>query len=623
MPHPSHTPSANAGASAAADLYRTVFQTTLFPTVLSTYVDGRIIDASDSFLALLGFDRTEVIGRTSRELDLFTAPSDREDLQRELARDRVIRHKDLAVRTKTGDKKRVLLSANILEAGGEVVILSSMEEWPPDREAEGEGGVIARFVAGAKEQHDIRTAESAMRESEERLRWALQGAGGGAWDLDLLTGEAWWSDEMYALWGIKPGTDMVMQNSLALVHDADRDLVRRRVEESVTRGTDYRCEFRIQHAGRGERWMVSLGQPIMGAGGRAIRLLGISLDITERKLAEQALRGSEERLRLFTKHAPASIAMFDRQMRYLAVSNRWMADYHLGTRPIIGISHYEIFPEIPEHWKAIHRAGMEGEVSSAEEDRFERADGSVQWLRWEVRPWHLSDGSVGGIIIMSEDITVRKEAEDSVRTSLHEKEVLLKEIHHRVKNNLQIISSLLSMQAGGFEDLSLRQAFIDSRNRVRSMALVHEKLYRSENLASIDFSAYLREITMELQRAYQAPNVQVMMDVEPIHLEVDTAVPCGLIVNEIVSNAFKHAFTGGRSGVITVSLRLENPGFIRLSVGDDGVGLPPGLSVQKSKSMGMTLINALVSQIDGAVTVGPGPGTHIAVVFPGVKPDAV
>jgi len=138
-------------------------------------------------------------------------------------------------------------------------------------------------------------------------------------------------------------------------------------------------------------------------------------DITESVQAKEALQESEEKLRLFIEHAPASLAMFDREMRYLAVSRRWLTDYRLGDQDVCGISHYEIFPEIPDRWKKIHRRGMAGETIKADQDEFVRLDGSVQWLHWEVLPWHTADGEIGGIVIFTEDITERKRAEDALR----------------------------------------------------------------------------------------------------------------------------------------------------------------------------------------------------------------
>jgi PAS domain S-box-containing protein len=171
---------------------------------------------------------------------------------------------------------------------------------------------------------------------------------------------------------------------------------------------------RILRTGTGERVSVLASSELITLGGVACTLTTM-IDITARKLAQDALRESEERLRLFILFAPAALAMFDRQMRYLAVSNRWLDDYGLGGRELLGLSHYEVFPEIGERWRAIHRRGFAGEVVRSEADRFERADGQVQWLKWEVRPWHDATGAVGGIVVFSEDITAQRQAKEQLQ----------------------------------------------------------------------------------------------------------------------------------------------------------------------------------------------------------------
>ncbi|HVI11005.1 MAG TPA: PAS domain S-box protein, partial [Candidatus Binatia bacterium] len=176
--------------------------------------------------------------------------------------------------------------------------------------------------------------------------------------------------------------------------------------EEVAQGRPVRREETARRHKDGSLVHVSLlVSPVRNAEGRIIGASSIAHDISERKRAEAALRESEERLRLFIEHAPAALAMFDRDMRYLQVSRRWRTDYGLSDRDLIGICHYEVFPDIPERWKDVHQRGLAGQILHMESDRFQRQDGSEQWLRWEVRPWRRRDGEIGGIVIFAEDIT--------------------------------------------------------------------------------------------------------------------------------------------------------------------------------------------------------------------------
>ena len=208
--------------------------------------------------------------------------------------------------------------------------------------------------------------------------------------------------------------------------------------------------------------------------------------------------------------------------------------------------------------------------------------------------------------------------EDAIKNSLREKEVLLKEIHHRVKNNLQIISSLLDLQTGTVKDPRVLQSFQESQHRIRSMALIHEKLYQSPDLAEVDFADYLRSLIAYLVRAYHISEAQVTLklDTEPVRLRIDTAIPCGLILNELVSNALKHAFPNGRRGEIDVTVRAEKPERASLWVSDNGVGLPDGMDWRAAPSLGLRLVHTLTQQLHGTLEVETANGATFRLSFP-------
>jgi two-component sensor histidine kinase len=213
-------------------------------------------------------------------------------------------------------------------------------------------------------------------------------------------------------------------------------------------------------------------------------------------------------------------------------------------------------------------------------------------------------------------------SEKAMRGSLREKEVLLKEIHHRVKNNLQVISSLLNLQARYLPDPAAREIFRASQHRVQSIALVHEKLYQSADLSHVDFSDYTVALLDNLFETFDAGprGISKLVDIGAIRLSVDIAIPCGLIVNELVTNALKHAFPGGREGTVRVILREGADGALDLTVGDDGVGLPEGVDPRKTSSLGLDLVFTFADQLDAQVEVGRQGGSFYRFRFRKVDP---
>jgi two-component sensor histidine kinase len=213
-------------------------------------------------------------------------------------------------------------------------------------------------------------------------------------------------------------------------------------------------------------------------------------------------------------------------------------------------------------------------------------------------------------------MTPQHQSQEALEHSLAEKELLLKEIHHRVKNNLQVICSLLRLQASYLDDGYAKWMFRNSEERVKCMALVHERLYRSGSMSRVNFRGYVEELVVELMRTYalEPSAIELVLDLEDIELSIDRAVPCGLIVNELVTNALKHAYASGRHGKLAISLRQVDS-LVRLSVADDGPGLSEEIDLDDAKTLGLRVVHTLGMQLGADVSIGRRFGTRFDVTF--------
>lgn len=242
------------------------------------------------------------------------------------------------------------------------------------------------------------------------------------------------------------------------------------------------------------------------------------------------------------------------------------------------------------------------------------------WMEIFLNPIFNTEGEVTEISLVAHDITDKKKTEKEIVESLKEKEVLLKEIHHRVKNNLQVISSILNLQSSFVKDKQTLDILEESRNRIRSMAIIHENLYQTTNFSSINFSDYLTNLTSNLIASYQVNTGKVTLkeDLSKVDLVLDQAIPCGLLVNELITNSLKYAFPDGRSGEITINL-TEQKNRINLSIGDDGIGLPADFDILNSDTLGLQLVSTLVEQLDGEIEVDNTKGIKYLITFEKAK----
>lgn len=249
-----------------------------------------------------------------------------------------------------------------------------------------------------------------------------------------------------------------------------------------------------------------------------------------------------------------------------------------------------------------------------------RREGTEFPVEISLSPLETEEGLL--VIATVHDITERKQAEETIKASLKEKEVLLREVYHRVKNNLQVIASLLNLQAASLKDPQAAMMFRESQNRVRAMALVHEKLYQSQNLANINFTDYIKSLVMSLLRSYGflVDAIAVNIVVENVSLSLDTAVPCGLLINELVSNALKHAFprldpSKGGKGELAIRLRPLGQDTYELIVRDNGIGMPPKVDMAHPETFGLKLIAMLAKQLRGTLECRRNGGTEMRLVI--------
>ena len=279
-----------------------------------------------------------------------------------------------------------------------------------------DGEFIGIFGVAPEITNYIET-QKRLRESEERLRDAQEIAELSSYVLDIPNQRWIVSPELATLLGIGEDYDRAFDQIWPLIHPDDRPAMAERFQEYFTGGRDaFDSEYRIiRHTDGTVRWVHTRGRLERDAQGKPQALRGTVQDITERKQAEAALRESKDLLQLFTDHAPAALAMFDREMHYLAVSRRWLEMHSLLDREVIGRSQYEILPEVPESWREEHQRCMAGEEVPAEMRELVRTDGTAQWVRREVRPWRKGDGSIGGIVIFAEDVTAKKQSEERLR----------------------------------------------------------------------------------------------------------------------------------------------------------------------------------------------------------------
>jgi PAS domain S-box-containing protein len=350
-------------------------------------------------------------------------------------------------------------------------------------------------------------------------------------------------------------------------------------------------------------------------------------EVAERKLAEAEVAKQRAFLRQVIDLNPSFVFAKDREGRFTLVNQAIAAAYGTSVDNLLGKTDAD-FNTNKEEVEGFRRDDLEVIQTLQEkfipEEVITDAVGQIHWLQTIKRPIVSPDGTANQMLGIATNITAHKQAEraleqalEQIKSSLNEKEVLLKEIHHRVKNNMQVITSLLRLQSKTIKDEQVLSVFQDSQNRVKSMALIHETLYQSKDLSRINFAEYLKKLIAHVSRSYRTrpEAVKINIQVDDVSLPIDTAVLCGLIINELASNSLKYAFPADTRGEVNITFGRAKAHYI-LRVSDTGVGLPNDFDPERGKSLGMKLVRMLTGQMHGEMEYRNSVGTTFEIKFP-------
>ncbi|BAY37447.1 two-component sensor histidine kinase [Nostoc sp. NIES-2111] len=586
--------------------FRGIFNNTFQFTGLLT-VEGILLEANQTALTFAGIQSQDVINRPFWETYWWqTSPQTQEKLKQAItlaAQGEFIRY-EVDVLGANNQVATIDFSLRPLhDETGQVVLLIP------------EGRDISERQAVLRERQ---RAEQELQEKEQFLSSIYNGVSNPIFVIDVV-------DDDFRIIGLNPAYERITG---LLLHEIKGKTLQQIFPETVAATVKKHYQDCIQagetityeeyfYVRQQDTWWITNLTPLKDENSHVYRIIGSSINITEQKRAQQML----ELQAVITRNMAEGLCLVrfnDGVIVYTNPKFDQIFGYDVGELigQHISIINYEdgntIATEVHE---AIAAAVMQDGEATYEVYNIKK-DGIPFWCRATTSVVeHPEHGKV--FVAVQQDITEQRQTEEKVKSSLKEKEVLLKEIHHRVKNNLGIVSSLLQMQSRRTQDHQASAILRDSQNRIASIALVHEKLYRSDDLANIDFAQYIPDLTTHLFDSYNVSSncIRLNTQVEDVSLDIETAIPCGLIINELVSNALKYAFSDNLGGEIQVKLYQEKDQTLTLIVQDNGIGLPAEFDSKKAKTLGLTLVQGLVKQLRGQLEIQSQAGTEFKISF--------
>jgi PAS domain S-box-containing protein len=581
-------------------------------------LDGKFTYASPSLTALSGFTPDEAL---AIPFEKYVLPQYVPVVLSELER-------EMKMPPEERSKSRVIEIQQYAK-DGTAIDIEVTTTWITD-----EKGTIIGLQGSTRDIRNRKRMEKALRESEERLLLITE----NMMDMVRLTDEQgvilYASPSHSFILGYRP-EELGGQNIYSFTHPDDLEsCIGARNSSRAGRGTA-RGICRIRHRDGHYLWESWMGTPLFDENGKPKGSVISAYDITEKikaeaqkEAAQEALRKNEELLRVITDNMKDAILVVDLETFAYSYTNKYALELFNRSKDelINAEAGLTVAPDERDRMLNILadeiRNDAERDPERAREFTLHEALRSSYgdlWTENKATFIRNAEGKPTAILIISRDVTERMKTDEQIKASLHEKEILLKEIHHRVKNNFQIIASLLNLQARTITDSAALSYFRDIQSRIRSMGIIHEKLYQSHDLARIDFASYLKTLSSELNGTYGRGSrpVSIDIDAECLLLTIDQAIPCGLMVNEILTNAFKYAFRSptGHEPQIAIRLRESTNGRVALTIRDNGMGLPEGISLKSVNTLGLSLVSLLSQQLKGKVSAIRANGTRFTISF--------
>lgn len=567
--------------------FRSVYENS-FDAILLTKPDGTILSANPAAQKMFGMTEEEIIevgrrGIVVEDENLKRALEERERKGKARA--------ELMCKRKDGSTFIGEVTSNIFT----------------DDEGNFDTSMIIRDVT----EHKI--AEEKLQKSEEKYRNIFEESFDG---LFITSPEGKIVDinkKGIEMFGYNDKEEVLNLNLERDVYSDPND--RKRVLAMIDKDGSAEYEIVVKKK-NGERMITQCSlNTVKDENGDIISYRGIIRDITKHKEAENEIRLANLYNRSLIEASLDPLVTIGQYGEITDVNEATEAVTGVSRSELIGTDFSDYFTDPLKAREGYKQVFKEGFVRDYPLEIMHR-NGQVTPVLYNASVYKNESGEVIGVFAAARDIAERKNAENELKKSLKEKEVLLKEIHHRVKNNMQIISSLLSLQKDFMQGEEADKALLESRNRVKSMAMVHEKLYKSKNFTRINISELIERLVADLFLTYNIPNKQVkkIIDVDDLNLNIETAIPCGLIISELVTNSLKYAFPHGKKGKLTVSLEALDE-WNELTVSDDGIGFPEDLDYKKPRTLGLQLVNKLVDQLDGEIILDRIHGTSFKICF--------